>query len=231
MPSRRFQHYSRNPTPRSRHAGGARRIALVAPLSSTSVDSAAQTPRLPTEPSSFILPELDPTWVPATSPRWSPASLSVIVRTHRPKKKLAAIVLLGVAAACSQGGSGKTEQGNTEATEKVLLTDRCRATWHRAPPGARPPVPVNRRTGDVAMRSLVATSATEYTHTHIHTASRRAARSWLAGSRSGQATHVSVSEGKGAEDEDRGLGKGNVGGGLADLWKKAGHDIVARVGK
>lgn len=27
------------------------------------------------------------------------------------------------------------------------------------------------------------------------------------------------------------VGKGNVGGGLADLWKKAGHDIVARVGK
>jgi hypothetical protein len=27
------------------------------------------------------------------------------------------------------------------------------------------------------------------------------------------------------------VGKGNVGGGLADLWEKAGHDIVARLGK
>ena len=27
------------------------------------------------------------------------------------------------------------------------------------------------------------------------------------------------------------LGKGNIGGGLADLWEKAGHDIVARIGK
>jgi 8-hydroxy-5-deazaflavin:NADPH oxidoreductase len=27
------------------------------------------------------------------------------------------------------------------------------------------------------------------------------------------------------------VGKGNVGGGLADLWEKAGHRIVARIGK
>ena len=27
------------------------------------------------------------------------------------------------------------------------------------------------------------------------------------------------------------VGRGNVGGGLAGLWEKAGHDIVARVGK
>jgi predicted dinucleotide-binding enzyme len=27
------------------------------------------------------------------------------------------------------------------------------------------------------------------------------------------------------------LGRGNIGGGLADLWEKAGHDIVARIGK
>jgi 8-hydroxy-5-deazaflavin:NADPH oxidoreductase len=26
------------------------------------------------------------------------------------------------------------------------------------------------------------------------------------------------------------VGKGNVGGGLADLWEKGGHDIVARIG-
>ena len=40
-------------------------------------------------------------------------------------KKLAVIVLLGAAVACSSGGGGKTErQGNTEATEQVLLTDQ-----------------------------------------------------------------------------------------------------------
>jgi len=27
------------------------------------------------------------------------------------------------------------------------------------------------------------------------------------------------------------VGKGNVGGGLADLWEKAGHEVVARIGK
>jgi 8-hydroxy-5-deazaflavin:NADPH oxidoreductase len=27
------------------------------------------------------------------------------------------------------------------------------------------------------------------------------------------------------------VGRGNVGGGLADLWERAGHDIVARIGK
>ena len=27
------------------------------------------------------------------------------------------------------------------------------------------------------------------------------------------------------------VGRGNVGGGLADLWQKAGHDIIARFGK
>lgn len=27
------------------------------------------------------------------------------------------------------------------------------------------------------------------------------------------------------------VGRGNVGGGLADLWEKAGHDVVARLGK
>jgi 8-hydroxy-5-deazaflavin:NADPH oxidoreductase len=27
------------------------------------------------------------------------------------------------------------------------------------------------------------------------------------------------------------MGRGRVGGGLADLWEKAGHDIVARIGK
>jgi hypothetical protein len=40
-------------------------------------------------------------------------------------KKLAVAVLLGVAVACSSGGGGNTErQGNTEATEQVLLTDQ-----------------------------------------------------------------------------------------------------------
>src|SRR3954452_19269201 len=27
------------------------------------------------------------------------------------------------------------------------------------------------------------------------------------------------------------LGRGNIGGGLADLWEQAGHDIVARIGR
>src|SRR2546426_2002190 len=27
------------------------------------------------------------------------------------------------------------------------------------------------------------------------------------------------------------VGRGNVGGGLAELWEKAGHDIIARIGK
>jgi 8-hydroxy-5-deazaflavin:NADPH oxidoreductase len=27
------------------------------------------------------------------------------------------------------------------------------------------------------------------------------------------------------------VGRGNVGGGLTDLWEKAGHDIIARIGK
>jgi hypothetical protein len=36
-------------------------------------------------------------------------------------KKLAVIVLLGLAVACSSGGAGKSEQGNTETTEQVPL--------------------------------------------------------------------------------------------------------------
>jgi hypothetical protein len=40
-------------------------------------------------------------------------------------KKLAVIVLLGVAVACSSGGGGNSErQGNTEATEQVPLADQ-----------------------------------------------------------------------------------------------------------
>src|SRR5436305_9937299 len=39
-----------------------------------------------------------------------------------------------------------------------------------------------------------------------------------------------MAQAKGAEDEDRSFGQGNVGGGLGDLWEKAGHD-VARIGK